>query len=720
MKLLGVYVTNAALAVDRPFSYIYEEEVPLYTRIEVPFAGKKNAGLVVSCEELSESIEEAQQRLGFKLLKAGRRIDEEPVLNEELFALAKWMAYTTLSPLISCLNVMLPKVLRTSVKETHARMISRIRKLPLKSELTKRQKEVYELLQDGMPAAEARKISVSVISKLLFAGAIELYEEEARYQSETSLIREEAFLPLHPDQEKAYRQVLQSEKDLFYLFGITGSGKTEVYLHLAREVLKQGKQVLILVPEIALTPQMISRVRERFNNVAFYHSELNPQQRYEQYQRVRQQETPIVVGTRSSVFLPFSDLGLIIMDEENDSSYKQDNVPCYDTRKVVIRRAKAFGAKALFASATPSLDAFARAQRGDYELLQLPRRINESLPQVHIIDLNKEIRSRSSYILSRPLQEALRERLEKGEQSIILLNRRGYAPIVKCGSCSATLMCQDCDTALNYHKDEGILKCHQCGRIYRLPERCPKCGQKSLVFYGFGTKRVEEELKTLLPQARVARMDADNTRKKGSHQTILEDFASGKTDILVGTQMIAKGLDFPKVTLVGILNADAGLMHQDYNASKMTFDLLMQAAGRSGRAEETGEVYIQAFNPDHYVLKAVQQQDYLLFYNTEMNYRRKADYPPYRHFLALFLSDEDEGRLADAVAWFEEACRELPYKHYRPFTLNRISGRHRVRILFVDRDLIGMLKGLHELIDRYIAAGKHSSLKADIDPLYME
>jgi len=721
MYIIEAYVTNAALAVDKPFSYYYDEEIALYTRIKVNFNNRSNVALVVGCKEVEKEKEEIEAELGFKLLKVQEVIDTKPIINQELFDMASWLAKTTLSPLISCINVMLPKYLKTDLNDDKPKLLEYLNKNDISNlNLTSKQLEIYNSLNDDMLASEARKLSTSIFNALKEKGAISLYKKESSYQSESLIIKDDQFLTLNSQQENVYKHILESEKEIFYLYGITGSGKTEVYLHLARDFLKKGKQVLILVPEIALTPQMIERVKQRFNSLAFYHSQLSNQERYEQYKRVLNGEISIVVGTRSSIFLPFSDLGLIIVDEEHDSSYKQDNTPCYDAKKVAMYRSNHNKAKLVLASATPSLDAYTRALKGEYELCTLEKRVNDCLPEVKLINLDQEVRKGSDYIYSDPLKEALSERFNKHEQAIILLNRRGYAPIVKCNKCGSTLMCKDCDLTLTYHKDENSLKCHQCGRNYVLPETCPNCKNKSLTTYGYGTKRAQEELIKLFPEVRICRMDYDSTRKKGAYEKILNDFGNNKYDVLLGTQMIAKGLDFPNATLVAILNADSALMHLDYNASKLAFDLLMQAAGRSGRSEKKGEVLIQTYNPNHYVMQAVLNQDYKYFYNKEMHYRSEANYPPYSHFVSLIISDENEKRALDSLNTLLSLCKNLSFNSYRPLKLNRLNNRYRYRILFKDKSLAKMVNDLWALINEYLANNKNSSLKVDVDPLYLE
>ena len=710
-------MTNASLNVNHPFTYLSDVEIQKYVRVKVIFARANTSAIVSNCT-YCDDVKAYEEKCGYKLNKIIEVIDEEPVISEELFNLAFWLSNTTVSPLISCLNAMLPKALKTQKVTSGPVLVRKFRKLDVKTSLTSKQQEIYDKLYDGILASEARKMSVSIINKLISVNAIEEYSEEKEYKN--NFIDKTSFKNLTKDQELAYKSIVETDKQVSLLFGVTGSGKTEVYLHLARYYLSQGKEVLILVPEISLTPQMIQRVKERFDDVIFYHSELSDQERYEQYKRVKQGEVKIVVGTRSSIFLPFNNLGLIIIDEEHDQSYKQDSTPTYATKNVAIKRAMNHNAKVLLASATPSLDSYTHGLKGDYKLVELKHRINLELPSIEVVDLTKQIKSKGSYIISNPLKQAIEDNLNNHKQTIILLNRRGYSPIVKCGNCGTTLMCKDCDTPLNYHKDEHILKCHQCSRVYEVPKVCPNCKENELLFYGFGTKRVEEELNKLFPEAKIERMDRDNVSKKGAHQLILDRFEKHEIDILIGTQMIAKGLDYPDVTLVGILNGDSGLMHQDYNSAKLTFDLLMQASGRSGRADSKGRVIIQAFNSEHYAIKAVINQDYNYFYNIEMNYRNKVKYPPYSHMVEIIVSDENIQRLNKSIEYLDSKVSELNYKKYKPYQLPKIQRQNRSRILIMDKDLVSMLKQIHEIIDEYLKQKGMSHIKIDIDPLYLE
>ena len=718
MYLIELYVTNASLNINHPFTYISDREVDIFKRVKVIFHKSENIGLVISCEYTNKNEIELKEEYGYELLKINEVIDEKPIITKEQYNLAIWLSKTTLSPFISCLNAMLPKALKTTKNIKNIKLVKKIKKNVLNEKLTDKQLEIYNSLNDGDILSIARKKSISIINKFIEKGIISIYEEEAKYIEDEVEIKE--FKELTPDQEKAFNKILNTDKKVSLLFGVTGSGKTEVYLHLAREYIKNNKEVLILVPEISLTPQMIKRVRERFNDVVFYHSELNDQERYEQYKRVKNGEVKIVVGTRSSIFLPFNDLGLIIIDEEHDQSYKQDSTPCYHVKNVALKRAYDFDGKLLLASATPSLDSYSRSQKGDYEFVKLEHRINNQLPDIEIVDLIYELKNKGSFILSKRLKEELDNCLNNNKQAIILLNRRGYSPIIKRANCATTLMCEDCDRPLNYHKDENILKCHECSRIYKVPEICPKCHEKSLIYYGFGTKRVEEELKKIYPNSNIERMDRDSVNKKGSSKSILERFGNHEIDILIGTQMISKGLDFPDVTLVGVLNGDAGLMHTDYNSAKITFDLMMQASGRSGRDINPGKVIIQAFNPNHYVVKAVLNQDYNYFFNIEMNYRYKANYPPYSHIVELIIHDNNIDRIKKSIDYLDNELDKLGFKHFKFFELSKIQGQRRFRALIMNKDMIELLNGLHQIVNDYYKLKGVSKLTIDIDPLYME
>ncbi len=459
-------------------------------------------------------------------------------------------------------------------------------------------------------------------------------------------------ITLNQQQTAALQQINESiersESKTYLLEGITGSGKTEVYLHAISNALQRGKNALMLVPEISLTPQMVSQVNARFGKeVAVLHSGLSEGEKYDEWRRIRRGEARVVVGARSAIFAPLSNIGLIIIDEEHEASYKQEDTPRYHARNVAIWRSKFHNAPLVLGSATPSLDSRARAQKGVYKLLRLTKRANQkALPEVKIIDLKSVEFAGSQFDLSTDLVKAIKEKLLKNEQIILLLNRRGFASFMLCRDCGFVLQCPNCDLSLTMHKDTRQMICHYCGFHQPIPNRCPNCQSSKIRFLGTGTQKVEEELTELLPGARVLRMDVDTTRRKGSYKEILDKFGAGNADILLGTQMIAKGLDFPNVTLVGVINADTALYLPDYNASEKTFELLTQVAGRAGRAEKSGQVMIQTYNPDHYAIKLAQKQDYETFYQTEMKVRYQGNYPPFFFTNLISVASKNEQNAA--------------------------------------------------------------------------
>ena len=454
-------------------------------------------------------------------------------------------------------------------------------------------------------------------------------------------------LALNKEQKDAIDPIIHSIKenhhDVFLMYGVTGSGKTEVYLQSIEEVLKVGKEAIVLVPEISLTPQMVHRFKGRFGSkVAVLHSGLSTGEKYDEWRKIQRKEVQLVVGARSAIFAPFENLGMVIIDEEHESSYKQEENPRYHARDVAIYRAKLHNCPVVLGSATPTLESFARSKKGVYKLLTLKERVNKrEMPKVEIIDMREELRSGNRSMFSRSLLDKLTDRLQKGEQSVLLLNKRGYSSFVMCRDCGYVNGCPHCDISLTYHRRGQQLKCHYCGYEEVMPSRCPECNSEHIRFFGTGTQKVEEELVKVLPEARVIRMDVDTTGKKGAHEKLLTKFGQKQADILLGTQMIAKGLDFPDVTLVGVLTADTMLNLPDFRASEKTFQLLTQVSGRAGRHELPGEVVIQTYTPEHYSIELASQYDYDAFYLQEMHLRKSHDYPPYFYIVLLTISHPD-------------------------------------------------------------------------------
>ena len=501
---------------------------------------------------------------------------------------------------------------------------------------------------------------------------------------------------------------------------MTGSGKTEVFLRICQKVLLEGKQVLVLVPEISLTTMMVKRFKERFNSIAIYTSALSSQEKYEQYCLVKENKVKIVVGTRSAVFMPFTNLGLIVMDEEHDNSYKQDNTPRYNTKDIAIQRVKYHNCKLLLASATPTLESYARAIKNVYQLVSLTERINKTMPIAHLVDMSKQIRQ-GDYIISKPLKQAIGQRLANNQQVILLLNRRGYNPIVKCSNCSEVVRCPHCDIALSYHKDENRLVCHVCGYSTLFDISCKKCGSKMWTNYGVGTQRLSEEISKLYPDSKIGRMDTDTTRNKNSHQQILTDFENHKYDIMVGTQMIAKGLDFPNVTLVGIFNADGPLARNDYRSVETTFDLIVQASGRSGRSDKQGEVFIQAYDVNHYGIRLAVKQDYIAFFNNEMSYRHALKYPPYSYLVAIcFLSEDESLANENCNNCFDYFDNNECFIVLGPSCLNKLRDQFRYRIVLKATNKEKMIEEVWKWYQSQQYNRNKLNIQIDVDPYILD
>ena len=451
---------------------------------------------------------------------------------------------------------------------------------------------------------------------------------------------------------------VEAGRGAFLLYGVTGSGKTEVFIRAVRRAAQLGKTAIVLVPEIALTPQMVMWFRSRFGeDAAVLHSRLSPGERYDEWRRIRRGDVRVVIGARSAIFAPLENIGLIIVDEEHEQSYIADNTPRYDARELARLRCEREGAALLLASATPSMRSFAMAGRGDLTLLEMLRRVNDRpMPQVHIVDMREELKAGNRSVFSGALLGGLKSCLDAGKQAILFVNRRGYSTFVSCRSCGYVVTCSQCDVSMTYHSSERVLRCHYCGQEAPVPSACPECGSPYIKYFGVGTQRVEEEVRRHFPDVPVLRMDNDTTRTKDAHETLLSAFRRGEARILVGTQMIAKGLDFPNVTMVGIIAADAMLKLPDYRSAERTFQLLTQVAGRAGRADSPGEVYLQTYDPEHYAVEAASRQDYRAFYEEEMRRRKRALYPPYT-LIARLLYEAD--REEDAQREAQSAMRQM-------------------------------------------------------------
>lgn len=648
--VVGVLVQLSSQNVDRVFDYLVPEHlipsIKVGVRVLVPFGKQNLEGFILEIKTNSDR----------ELKEIYSILDKDVILNDELLLLGKEIQNTTLSTLISAYQVMLPKALKAKAGVTISKKYQTFYEIKDKEYIPSSlaQRRILELFSETKIISRKvlLEISSSALSTLLEKGVLsEIKEEDYRMKYD---IKRDTKKVLTKAQQNVVDSVLNDQRHVpFLLFGVTGSGKTEVYMQIIEKVLKKGKTAIILVPEISLTPQMIEQFSNRFGNqIAALHSALSEGEKYDEWRRIARGEANIVIGARSAIFAPLKNIGIIIMDEEHSDSYKQgDKNPRYHARDIAIWRGKYHSCPVLLGSATPSLESMARARKGVYELVTLQERVNgKMLPEVEIIDMNQESK-RSSYHITNTLLKNLNDCIKRGDQAILFLNRRGFSTFVTCKNCSEVIKCPNCDITLTYHKSNKMLRCHYCGYATPLPKECPKCHENSLSDLGVGTEKIEEELHILLPSVKVLRMDVDTTSKKGAHKKMIDAFRNHEYDILLGTQIVAKGLDFSDVTLVGVINADTSLNIPDFRSSENTYSLLSQVAGRSGRSSKTGKVLIQTFNPDHYAISFVKHHDYLGFYNEEMKIRKRLGYPPFYFLCYLKIS----GKEADYL--FQESLK---------------------------------------------------------------
>lgn len=761
LPIAEIIVDVPAMQTDQPFTYLVpqalQESLQVGMRVAVPFGNSNRhiQGFVMALGEIP------QQAAG-ELKEVLRVLDIQPVLNPELLQLAEYMKQTTFSFKITCLQTMLPAVMKAEYQkfvqllvdtneeaqeifgekrelswqeaeeggflpqllrlrkqevvdiryEVHnknkvktVRMVESLLTLPEAAQVlanlrkgAKRQRQLVELLAANPRQSVAFYKEAGLTTSHLNQGqdngwlrltADEVYRDPFAQKEFTAT----APLALNPQQQAAVTAILQAaaaaQAQTFLLEGITGSGKTEVYLQAIAAVMAQGKTAIMLVPEIALTPQMVERFKGRLGEaVAVLHSGLSQGEKYDEWRKIERGEAQVVVGARSAIFAPLENIGLIIVDEEHEATYKQEDTPRYHARDLALWRGNYHHCPIVLGSATPSLESRARAQKKVYQLLSLTQRANPmaSLPSVAIVDMKDEFAQKNTSSFSLILQEKIQERLDHDEQVVLLLNRRGYSSFVMCRDCGHVVQCPNCDISLTLHMDTKRLRCHYCGHEEKIPHRCPQCGGEKIRYYGTGTQKVEEELHMRFPEAKILRMDVDTTRKKGAHEEILQQFGAKKAQILLGTQMIAKGLDFPDITLVGVLNADTALNLPDFRSSERTFQLLTQVSGRAGRANKAGEVIIQTFNPQHYAIQLAQTQDYESFYRHEMVMRHQAGYPPYYYTVKITASHTEEAQAAQKI--FQIAAQlqqtlsnEAIYLGPTPSAILRVKNRYYYQLI---------------------------------------
>ena len=712
--------------LDKVFQYRVPEELEGDLRtgagVIVPFGrgNRETKGYIVGFSETCDYDAEK--------IKDILRTDTSSVAIEaRLVALAAWMKEYYGGTMIQALKTVLP------IKRTEQQKEQRILKRCISREAGEKKLEEYlhknqkararlmaALLDDEEVEysliSQKLNITLTVVRALEEQGVLEIKNHKIYRNPVKEKEQQQHFITYTEEQESAIRTFENDYKKgirkTYLLYGVTGSGKTEVYMEMIRQVVKEKRQAIVLIPEIALTYQTVMRFYRTFGErVSIMNSRLSAGERYDQMMRAKKGEIDVMIGPRSALFTPFPSLGLIVIDEEHEAAYKSEQVPRYHARETAIERASLEGASVVLGSATPSMEAFYRCELGEYTLLELKRRTAKAeLPEVYTVDMREELQKGNRSILSDRLHELMEDRLKKKEQIILFLNRRGYAGFLSCRSCGYVVKCPHCDVSLSEHRG-GRLICHYCGHEERMIKTCPSCGSPYIGGFRMGTQQVEDLVKKRFPQARVLRMDLDTTSKKGGHQQILSAFARGEADILIGTQMIVKGHDFPNVTLVGALAADLSLNAVDYRAGERTFQLLTQAVGRAGRGEKPGMAVIQTYHPEHYSIQTAAEQDYGAFYEKEMDYRRLMGYPPAAELLAIHGAGEDEAHLTQAMEYIRRYLirirgnREVQIIGPASEAVSKINDLYRMAV-YVRAPQEEVLAGLREKLERYIEINK--------------
>ncbi len=718
-----VIVDIASSELDRIFEYYYDgADLSSGDRVSVPFGMKKTDGIVINVK--NDSVYDKN-----KIKPIICKLDEVPALTKESVALSEYIVKKFFVTRASALRLFLPSEMRKGkVKEKTVRYCNLNTDNPQK-EADSLRKSAVKQKQALLYLAETKKEKTSLLNEkfgstavnaLIKSGLVTITEERDVRKPYEALQSEDKNIELTPDQLSVIKSVKETKKKVTLLHGVTGSGKTEIYLNLIKSVLSEGKTAIMLVPEISLTPQMLRQLRTRFGDAcAIMHSGLTAGERFDEWWRMRSGEAKIAIGARSAIFAPLENVGLIIIDEEHDGSYKSESAPRYETLEVAKFRAEYNGAKILLGSATPSVETYLKAKNGEYNFTELTERVNgKSLPKIEISDMRKEVRRGNNSPFSSALKEELKNTLESGNQAIIFLNQRGYSKTVICTECGYVPKCESCDVSLTYHMEDNALKCHYCNAKYKMFEVCPNCGSKFIRYGGAGTQRVVIELQKLFPKARILRMDRDTTQTKEGHFKILNEFSERKADILVGTQMIAKGHDFPAVTLVGILDADMSLHFSDYRSGERTFQLLTQVAGRSGRAGSQGKVVLQTYQPENNVLAYAVAYDYKGFFENEISLRKATGFPPFADIIRVLVSGENEESTKALLKVVYEEINEV-YKNNREefiffgcmkAPIKKLQNKFRYQIL-----MRSSLNTLYDEISEICLKYKNKNVRLDVE-----
>lgn len=693
MKLYAEVIINSeALEIDRPFTYKVPEEfnneIKIGQIVKVPFGkgNKTSEGFILNLKN--------DDNIKFKTKNIAAILVKDPVIDEDDINLIEFLREKTLCKYIDAFRLLIPVGIMKGAKAKKKRVIV------LKNEDLSNiknpdgYKKIVEFFKTNSgkytksELINEHSISQYKLNKLIENEVLSI-EEESVFRYNDRVYNKDSAKTLTIEQENIIREYINSDDKMFLLKGVTGSGKTEVYMKLVERVLLEGKSAIILVPEIALTPQMIERFKGRFGvNVALFHSKLSDGERFDEWFRVKEGKAKVIVGARSAIFLPAKNLGLIIIDEEHENTYKSEQNPKYQTKEVAEYLSELKGCKVILGSATPSIETYYRALTGEMKLLELNSRVdNKAMPPMKVIDMRNELKGGNKSLFSRELFIAIQERLKRKEQIILFLNRRGFSTFVSCRSCGYVFKCDECDISMTYHKN-GLLICHYCGKTKREPRECPKCHSKYVKFFGAGTQRVEEEVKKYFNNAGILRMDVDTTRDKHSYERIYNTFKNGEADILIGTQMVSKGLDFKNVTLVGILAADMSINIPDYRAAERTFQIITQVAGRAGRGDKQGEVLIQTYTPQHYSLQYAVNYDYEGFYEKEFTVRAMMKYPPFGKLLLINGTSKKEELLKNfmhkitmMIKPLVESCLDIEILGPIPCMISKLKENYRWQIV---------------------------------------
>lgn len=654
MILYGEIILNSeAVEIDRPFTYKIPESLNPKVRVgqivKVPFGfrNKPVEGFIIGIKK------EDEVSFDYKMKELLSIETEEPIITLDDIELIYFLKEKYLCKYIDAFRLLIPVGIMKGAKNKVKNVIVLVKDDLSDIKNPEGYKEIIKIIKENSgkysKSELIKKFSISQykLNNLLQKGMLKSLEEVIFRYNEREYIKDED-KELTGEQKNAIERILTSDKNIFLLKGVTGSGKTEIYMRLVQNALTNDKSSIVLVPEIALTPQMIERFKGRFGkDVALFHSRLSDGERFDEWHRVKEGKARVIVGARSALFLPAKNLGLIIIDEEHENTYKSEQNPKYQAKEVAEYIANKKGAKLVLGSATPTIESYYRAISGEIDLVEITKRVDgKPMPKMELVDMREELKVGNRSLFSRKLFKSIEEALEKKEQIVLFLNRRGFSTFVSCRSCGYVFKCDECEISMTYHKN-GFLICHYCGKTKREPNKCPKCESKYVKFFGAGTQRVEDEIKKYFKDAKVIRMDVDTTRAKDSHEKLYNAFKKGEGDILIGTQMISKGLDFPNVTLVGILAADMSINIPDYRSAERTFQLITQVAGRAGRGVKEGKVVIQTYTPEHYSLQYAKNYDYEGFYEKEFTVRALMNYPPFGKILLINGTSKDENMLKD-------------------------------------------------------------------------